>query len=350
MKTSVLCLLLIFATVSATPPKPRGQPPITTRTPLSPFEKKVIETFDDAGNKSIGLGECHQLVTKIYGKINRAALIRPPSLGAVQKLMPQGRITRAEFVKLIRTVTQRSIVTLVMFLSIPPVAMHFVSKVPDELWLSFDLWIVDAVDKVTQVHMPSLSLPVINSHAIANRVLAVLFALALGNILIGATNTVLWLREGKDQYVLPPSAPQIRIPAEPIEPTMVTPPPPPLPLLPVKDTKQVEQVDDSNPLVAPLLVASALGGGIAAFTLDFSNPPKQVSKKESKVGGKKEVKAIRTSKTTPRNAKQKATDTDKESAPKTSKPPVGRIAVGGALVGCLQYAATVARFVGVLLP
>jgi hypothetical protein len=157
----------------------------------------------------------------------------------------------------------------------------------------------------------------------------------------------LWLREGKDQHVLPPSAPQIVIPAEPIEQTMVAPPPPPLP---VKVTKQVEQVDDANALVAPLLVASALGGGIAAFTLDFSNPPPKKFTKESKVVNKKEVKAIGTTKTTPRNSKQKTTDTDKESAQKTIKPPVGRIAVGGALVGCLQYAATVARFVGVLLP
>ena len=135
MKTSVVWFLLIFATVSANPPKPRGHNHLTTRIPLSPFDKKVIETFDDTGNNSIGLGECHQLVSKIYGKINRAALILPPSLGTIQKLMPQGRITRAEFVKLTRKVTQRTLFTLMATLFIPPVAMYFVSKVPDEVWL-----------------------------------------------------------------------------------------------------------------------------------------------------------------------------------------------------------------------
>ena len=434
MKTFFVWLVLFFATVSAASSKPQGK----TVSQPSRFDRAVRKSFDEAGTSDVSFGDCYQLVVKLYGNVSRAAFIPPPSRGAVQKLvLDGGRVSRVEFMKMARVLKQRTLIRLAVSICAPLLALHLVSQMLDEIWLSLDLGIVDVVDKVTEVIMPSLSLPIINSHGMVHKSLVVLFVLALGNAIIGSVNVMLWLREGTDQSRVPPSVPLDNTTSEP---TRVAPPPVP------------DKVDETRSVVTPLLLTSVVGG-LAAFGLDFSSsahskkdtkhknaavrapkihpvvkkvgssddskkdtkhknaavPAPKIhpavktvgssddSKKDTKhknaavrapkihpavkkVGSsddsKKDTKhknaAVRAPKIHPavkkvgqsnrlpisssdtsapvkvRNSDEKASD---EKAPKKNKPPpVGRIAVGGAVVGCLKYATTVARFVGVLLP
>lgn len=331
---------------------------------LSRFDKKVVQVFKDAGNNNMDFEECYQLVRNIYRKVSRAAIIPPPSSGTVQKLLPtlsEARVSRADFVNLARELRQSTLTGLAVSILFPPAAMIVASQVPDEMWLSLDLWIVDLV----HAFLPTMVLPVINSHGITNRVLLVCLALVLGNALIGLVNTSLWIGEGKDQtVVVPPSVPKKKIPAEPLEPKLVEPEPhhiqhhrhPPEPINSDIVAYEVgEESGDSNTalVVAPILLASAMGG-VAAFSSSTRSKGKPVTAaipappKTKKVPPPPPAEA--TKKTTTTTKKQNSKAEEEEIKPKKDKPPVGRIAAGGAIVGCLQYAATVARFVGVLLP
>jgi hypothetical protein len=394
MKTLILRLLpLVAVSVSAMPNsnsnsiKPTSalssqtQSSKTAKSPvsLSRFDKKVVQVFNDAGYKNMDVGECYQLVRNIYRKVGRGAIIPPPSVGSVQKLLSTpsaARVSRADFVNLARELRQSSLTGLAVSIVIPPAAMIVASQVPNEMWLSLDLWIVDLV----HAFLPTMVLPVINSHGITNKVLLVCLALVLGNAFIGLVNTSLWIGEGKDKtVVVPPSVPKKKIPAEPLEPKLVEPEPHHIqhqhpPPEPIKRGNDIalgigEESGDSNTalVVAPILLASAMGG-VAAFSLDLSRPSS--ARKTKPVIAAAAVAAVTPPKTnkkvppppptTTTTAETKKAQTKKKKnsksgeeedvKPKKDKPPVGRIAAGGAIVGCLQYAATVARFVGVLLP
>ena len=372
MRTLFLRLLPLVAVSSVTgsPIKPKSKISVSPppKSPLSRFDKKVIKVFNDAGGKNMELGECYQLVRKIYRKVSRAAIILPPSRGFVQKLLPKynptERISRADFVNLARELRQSTLTGLAVSLVVPPAAMLVATQVPDEIWLSLDLWIVDVMHAMA----PTMAFPVVNSHAIVNMAMLVCLALVLANSFIGLINTSLWIGEGKEKtVVVPPSVPKPIIPdAEPLEPKLVEQQPHhhrnhhPEPIDNVDfDVTQHggEETGDSNAFVAPLLLASAMGG-VAAFSLDLSSSSSRKSKaKHAPVAAtmpKANPPPPKQKKEPPAKADAKKTNKKKSdpdpAPPKKDKPPVGRIAAGGAIVGCLQYAATVARFVGVFLP
>jgi hypothetical protein len=362
--------LVALSVVSGSPIKPKSQTSVSPppKSPLSRFDKKVIQVFNDAGSNAMEFGECYQLVRNIYRKLSRAAIILPPSRASVQKLLsnynPTERISRADFVNLARELRQSTLTGLAMSLIIPPAAMIVATQVPDEIWLSLDLWIVDLMHGMA----PTMAFPVVNSHGIVNTAMMVCLALVIANTLIGIINTSLWIGEGKEKtVVVQPSVPKHMIPdAEPLEPKLVEQQPHhyhqnhhhPEPINAVDVTQHGgEGTGDSNAFVAPLLLASAMGG-VAAFSLDMSSSS---SSRKNKV--KASAAALPSTSPPPKPKKEPATaaakadakktnkkKSDEDVVPKKDKPPVGRIAAGGAIVGCLQYAATVARFVGVLLP
>ena len=399
MKTFCLCirlLLLVGIAVSAVSGIPikskKSQISVspTPKSPLSRFDKKVIQVFNDAGSNTMDFGECYQLVRNIYRKVSRAAIILPPSRGSVQKLLtnPTDRVSRVDFINLARELRHSTLTGLAISLALPPAAMIVATQVPDEAWLSLDLWIVELVNAIA----PNMALPVVNAHGIVNTTLLVCLALLLGNTLMGLINTLLWIGAGKDQTVVVPRSPSVpkhMIPAEPLEPLPILVEqqpgrlrdhhPEPMHDVDVTDLVAVGETDSSAFAVAPLLaLAASAVGGVAAFSMDKSSrpsqqqshkimatttttttpsrtsapkqttsppppPPPSKAKKEPAAAAAA-VDANKTKKTKKKNTP------DEDAAPKKEKPPVGRIAAGGAIVGCLQYAATVARFVGVLLP
>jgi hypothetical protein len=365
------------------------------------FDQKVVESFRSVNPKKkvISLDECHQLIDTLFPKISPACIpwVWKPSKSTVLSLLSKDARTKksvspADFVNLARDVRQRTW-RLWRYTLIAPLFLRLwlATQVSNDFWLSLDLTLADFFDSTVHklFFVPSnFQLSVINAQDIVHQILKYTFFGLLVNGLLRNYYTMMWLgeEEGKETITTPPVPPTQIIPESSTsksttpEPKSII-PPPPLPSQPAVSTqsKSKEADLDIKAYAAPLLVASALG---TAFSLDIpsshSSSTSKSKQRKDQAGSKHTAarafpvvatKGNTATKTKPPPPPPRATTENKKKAGTTSgkstskgnkkendedaqnkTPVVQKIAVGSAVVGCLKYAATVARFVGVFLP